>query len=831
MIKLLPKVAAKRWDEAIGRDSASFGLVLQRPPEEPGKLDEDQGLRLLRASVDALLDPHVLLEAVRDSVGRVVDFRFRELNEARCSYVGLSRDDLLGRGLAEISPGVVQTDLFPACVRCLDTGEPVVIDDYFYGGAIRADSPRHDTRRYDIRATRATPTAIIATWRDVSERYETARALEETRDLLRASSDALLDPHVFFEAVWDSRGNVVDFIYREINQATCDYVGMSREALRGSRLLDNWPGIADSGLLAEYVRCLDTGQPLVLDDFSYANEVLRDTRRYDIRATRATPTAIVVTWRDVTERFLMARDLAEARDRLRASSEALLDPYVLLEAVRDPTGRVIDFAYREINQATCEAVGLPREQILGHGLLEHWPGIIEAGLFDAYVRCLSSGEPVVMDDFEYHNDVLDETRRYDLRASRASANSLTLTWRDVNDRFEAARLLAQARELRHKADLRYRRLVDNSAIGMCLVSPEGRFETVNPALSEFFGHDAATLREKTWQELTDPEYLDADLQNVTEVLAGRLDAYQMDKKFIHADGHPIWGHISVSCIRTRSGAVENFISQIIDITEAVESRRKLAERDEQNRQLAQRLQAQTDLLTAGLRSAAAYVSSILPGDLHGPVRVSSRYLPSEELAGDIYDYRWVDHDHLVVYLIDVSGHGIGPALLSVSVHNMLRTGAVFQMAQLAPAQVLSELNRRFPMDQQGGNYLTMWCGIYELSSRTLRYASAGAPPAIAVGGSASTVLPAEGRPIGLFADSTYATRTYIVPPGCRILLFSDGVYEDAFDDGSQLPLEDLRDVFTAMAESSLDDFVAELGRRRPSGAFEDDCSLVRLEFD
>lgn len=90
---------------------------------------------------------------------------------------------------------------------------------------------------------------------------QTARALEETRDLLRASSDALLDPHVFFEAVWDSRGNVIDFIYREINQATCDYVGMSREALRGSRLPDNWPGIADSGLLAEYVRCLDTGQP------------------------------------------------------------------------------------------------------------------------------------------------------------------------------------------------------------------------------------------------------------------------------------------------------------------------------------------------------------------------------------------------------------------------------------------------------------------------------------------------------------------------------------------------------------------------------------------
>lgn len=92
------------------------------------------------------LIPMCFWRRLRDSAGRVVDFRFRELNPAMCSYVGLSRDDLLDRGLVEISPGVVQTDLFPACVRCLDTGEPVVIDD---GGA-RFVTPSL-TRRHDIR--------------------------------------------------------------------------------------------------------------------------------------------------------------------------------------------------------------------------------------------------------------------------------------------------------------------------------------------------------------------------------------------------------------------------------------------------------------------------------------------------------------------------------------------------------------------------------------------------------------------------------------------------------------------------------------------------------
>lgn len=356
-------------------------------------IDDEQAQGLLWASTEALLDPQVLLEAKRDSRGRIADFIYRQLNQATCNYLGVSREDLLGRGLAEISPGVIETDLFAAYVRCLETGEPVVIDDLSYANEILGD-----TRRYDLRATRATPTTIVLTWRDVTERFQAAQQLAEVRDRLRASNDALLDPEVLLEAVRDPRGEVVDFVYREVNKATCDYVGLLREALLGSRLLEKWPGLVEAGLFAQYVECVETGEPVVIDDFSYDNEVLDDTRRYDIRAARATATSLVVTSRDVTERFKAAQLLAETRDRLRASSEALLDPQVLLEPVRDTDGRVVNFVYVEVNRATCDAVGLPREVILGHMFLEHWPGIVEAGLFDIFVQCLETGEPVVLDD-------------------------------------------------------------------------------------------------------------------------------------------------------------------------------------------------------------------------------------------------------------------------------------------------------------------------------------------------------------------------------------------------------------------------------------------------
>lgn len=511
---------------------------------------------------------------------------------------------------------------------------------------------------------------------------------------------------------------------------------------------------------------------------------------------------------------------------LRVVADSMLDPQVLLEAVRDSQGRVVEFVYVEVNRQTCEYLGLSRDELIGSGLLGKSPGIAEVGLFADYVRCLKTGEPVVHDDFTYDNEILADTRRYDLRASRASSTLINLTWRDVTERFQMAQNVA-------RADVLFRRLMEASAVGMGLSGISGHFERVNAAMCDFFGYDMETLATKTWQELTAPGYLDADLEKVDEVLSGHIESYRMDKQYIHADGHAIWGDLSVSCLHTLGGEVEYFIVQIVDITAEVEAREYLAARDEANRQLADRLKVTTDRLAVELGRAAAYVTSILPGSLDGPVRVSARYLPSQELAGDVFDYRWIDDDHLLIYLVDVSGHGIGPAMLSVSVHNMLRSGSLSPPTLLAPDAVLVELNRRFQMDEQDENYLTIWCGVYELSTRTLRYASAGAPPALAITPEATTAteLSTGGLPLGMFDDTAYHSNTYAVPPDCRILIFSDGAYESALDHGHPLSVTDFNTLFTRLAGSPLDDLVETLRGMTPTDTFDDDCTLINLEFD
>ncbi|MGV1089551.1 MAG: PP2C family protein-serine/threonine phosphatase [Mycobacterium sp.] len=242
------------------------------------------------------------------------------------------------------------------------------------------------------------------------------------------------------------------------------------------------------------------------------------------------------------------------------------------------------------------------------------------------------------------------------------------------------------------------------------------------------------------------------------------------------------------------------------------------------------IRTMADLLSGELKSAAKYVGSILPGDLSGRVQVRSRYLPSRELGGDSFGYMWIDDDHLIVYLIDVSGHGVEPALLSVSVHNMLRSRSMPVATLLSPVQVLVELNQLFGMDRQDDHYFTMWYGIYQASTRLLHYAAAGHPPALALTAENGVInakpLGGKAIPVGMFTDTVFTADNYLVPAGAQILLCSDGVLGDLLSFADFMELCEEVAASPAWTPTSL---IARL-RATAGGNFDDDCALVQLTF-
>lgn len=138
------------------------------------------------------------------------------------------------------------------------------------------------------------------------------------------------------------------------------------------------------------------------------------------------------------------REIAETdRILLRATTDSMLDPQMLLEGVRDPaTGQVVDFIYREANTAACRDMVTTRNELIGKRVLELLPSFAESGLLTYYAQCLATGQPGALDDQPVHHAVQGSTLRYDIRIARAGDDFISLTFRDVTDRYLADQRLA-----------------------------------------------------------------------------------------------------------------------------------------------------------------------------------------------------------------------------------------------------------------------------------------------------------------------------------------------------------------------------------------------------
>ncbi|MBN1664464.1 MAG: SpoIIE family protein phosphatase [Deltaproteobacteria bacterium] len=198
-------------------------------------------------------------------------------------------------------------------------------------------------------------------------------------------------------------------------------------------------------------------------------------------------------------------------------------------------------------------------------------------------------------------------------------------------------------------------------------------------------------------------------------------------------------------------------------------------------------------MASELAQAAGYVVSLLPDPIsEGPIKTAWRFFPSSQLGGDCFGYHWIDKDHFAVYLLDVCGHGVGSALLSVSAFNAIRFEILPNTDFRAPEQVLSALNAAFPMESHNDLYFTMWYGVFDCRTRRLRYASGGHPPAFLVSkeGALSQLITANFF-IGGMEDSVYRGEELTVEEDARLYVFSDGVYEVDQPDGTMWSLEEL----------------------------------------
>ncbi len=282
---------------------------------------------------------------------------------------------------------------------------------------------------------------------------------------------------------------------------------------------------------------------------------------------------------------------------------------------------------------------------------------------------------------------------------------------------------------------------------------------------------------------------------------------------------------------------DDFLAKPVDLSE-LRARVKAGLR---LHQLSKDLQHQKELLEAELQEAADYVRSLLPAPMKQPLEITSRFVPSRQLGGDCFDYYWLDPDYLAIYLLDVSGHGLGAALPSISVQNVLRSQSLPDVNFYRPASVLQGLNEAFQMNDQNDKYFTMWYGVYNHRRRFLTYASAGHPPAILVaedaeGALQATRLRTPNLPIGMMTNATYDGDRCSIPVNSSLYVFSDGAYE-SFDYNMD-PADYVwgLDEFVTLLlahhgkSTSLDNILSDIRKTRQQNTFPDDLSLLQITF-
>lgn len=296
------------------------------------------------------------------------------------------------------------------------------------------------------------------------------------------------------------------------------------------------------------------------------------------------------------------------------------------------------------------------------------------------------------------------------------------------------------------------------------------------------------------------------------------------------DGTTFWNRLSITPVRNDHGEVTHYIGIQSDVTSRRDAEHGLRRAKEE--------------LEYDLRLAARVQQALLPpAEMQvGGLRIARAFDPCTDLAGDAVGVVEFRHGPVGLYLLDVSGHGVGAALLSFTLNHMLSPSAEGGLlvndaaasgpAVVPPSRVAERLNRQFPMDRTR-QYFTCVYGVFDKSGAQFRYVMAGHPsPVFLPRTGPPTPLPGSGLPIGMLDQATYQDESLTLEPGDRLYFYTDGVIEAMNAAEEEFGYPRLIDELVRRREQPLKtgiDAVVQMVREWSGHQLRDDVTLLAIE--
>ena len=307
------------------------------------------------------------------------------------------------------------------------------------------------------------------------------------------------------------------------------------------------------------------------------------------------------------------------------------------------------------------------------------------------------------------------------------------------------------------------------------------------------------------------------------------------------DGTPFWNRLSITPVQDHSGVVTHFIGVQSDVTEEKQAKDALQNANE-------RLETANRAMQKDLQAAAELQHSLLPVELPKirGMNFAFRFRPCSDVGGDSINVFSLDDQHVALYILDVSGHGVASALLSVTLTHMMSalpdrsflyhpaTDNPDTYSITSPAEVVSRLNSHFLPNPGVSQFFTMIYGILDTHTGEFCYTAAGHLGPIHLSRNSSpSIGETGGIPVGLLENMTYEQHTVKLSRGDRLYLCTDGIMEAANDAEEEFGVERLLETLEGSLDSTLGESLSAVMERvaawsAPLGP-ADDASMLAIE--
>ncbi len=392
--------------------------------------------------------------------------------------------------------------------------------------------------------------------REIEERKQVQEALRRSHDEFQAIYDNMVDGLLI--------GDCATGRFLRTNPAMCRMLGYSTDELLSMSVTGIHPAEVVPNVLEKFrtqqdgQRRITQSRPMLRKDGTvFHADISNVCTSYQGRP------CIIGIFRDITERQRAEEALRQSKEQYelveRGAGVGIVDWNI-------PAGKV----YYSPRWKTLFGYG---EDDIGDGV-EDWSSRLHPEERDSIIKrqddFFAGTSPTAVAEYRLrHKDGSYrwvEANVLVVRDERGRACRLVGSHADITERKNAQEALRKSEESLRQSERRFRNYFEQGLIGMAATSLDGHWLEVNDHICEILGYEREELLRRTWKELTYPEDLGKDLELFNRLLAGKIEHYRLDKRFLRKDGSIVYTTIVIRAFRRGDGSIDHIVALMVDIT-------------------------------------------------------------------------------------------------------------------------------------------------------------------------------------------------------------------------------------------------------------------------